>query len=155
MCKQQTIKMTHFYISYLILCRKNIGIRCFGVKGQQLVISRYVALQVDETLSRLETEYELQDKITAAYQKLTRDTSVSKSVRRSREQCYRKAHGKVSCIFESLWWLPITSALCVLSFILACICCFIICHFLFWVNRSRSLMMLICSILNIVLVFCL
>ena len=47
-------------------------------------------------MSNLETEYELQDKITAAYQKLTRDTSVSKSIRRSRDECYRKAYSKVS-----------------------------------------------------------
>ena len=51
---------------------------------------------MEAALSRLETEYELQDKITAAYQKLTRDTSVTKSIRRSRDQCYRKAHTKVS-----------------------------------------------------------
>ena len=50
---------------------------------------------MEEKLSQLETEYDLQDKITAAYQKLTRDTSVSKSIRRSREQCYRKAYVKV------------------------------------------------------------
>jgi len=53
---------------------------------------------MEETLSRLEMEYELQDKITAAYQKLTRDTSVSKSIRRSRDECYRKAFHKVSCV---------------------------------------------------------
>ena len=52
--------------------------------------------QMGETLSRLETEYELQDKITSAYQKLTRDMSVTKSIRRSREQCYRNACSKVS-----------------------------------------------------------
>jgi len=46
-------------------------------------------------LSQLETECDLQDKITAAYQKLTCDTSVSKSIRRSRDQCYRKACSKV------------------------------------------------------------
>jgi len=51
---------------------------------------------MEDALSRLEMEYELQDKITAAYQKLTSDTSVSKSVRRSRDECYRKAYHKVS-----------------------------------------------------------
>jgi len=50
---------------------------------------------MEETLSQLETEYDLQDKITAAYQKLARDASISKSIRRSREQCYRKAYSKV------------------------------------------------------------
>jgi len=50
---------------------------------------------MEEKLSQLETEYDLQGKITDAYQKLTRDTSVSKSVRRSREQCYHKAYNKV------------------------------------------------------------
>jgi len=50
---------------------------------------------MEEKLSQLETEYDLQGKIMAAYQKLTRDTNVSKSIRRSREQCYHKAHNKV------------------------------------------------------------
>ena len=51
--------------------------------------------QMEEKLSRLETEYDLQDKITAAYRKLTHDTSLSRSIRRSRDQCYRKAYNKV------------------------------------------------------------
>jgi len=51
--------------------------------------------QMEEKLSRLETEYDLQDKITAAYRKLTHDASLSWSIRRSRDQCYRKAYNKV------------------------------------------------------------
>jgi len=61
-----------------------------------------VDIQIEDALSRLETEYELQDKITAAYRKLTRDTAVSKSIRRSRDQCYRKAYNKVGATFKSL-----------------------------------------------------
>ena len=58
---------------------------------------------MEERLSQLETEFDLQDKITAAYQKLTRDTSISKSIRRSREQCYHKAYSKVSKLTVDLY----------------------------------------------------
>lgn len=54
-----------------------------------------VDMQKETNLTNLETEFELQDKITAAYHKLSRDTAVTRSIRRDRQHCYRKAYNKV------------------------------------------------------------
>jgi len=61
----------------------------------------YCPLQFDSTLSKMEAEFELQSKITAAYLKLSKDSAVSKSIRRDRQHCYRKAYSKV-CMLEGV-----------------------------------------------------
>lgn len=50
-------------------------------------------------LTKLELEFELQDKIVKAAQKLAQDTAVAKNVRKQRRQSYHKALQKVG----SLW----------------------------------------------------
>jgi hypothetical protein len=56
----------------------------------------------DGMLAKLEIEFELQDKITAACHKLTKDTTVAKNIRRKRQQCYRKAYNKLKEIERML-----------------------------------------------------
>ena len=53
------------------------------------------AVQEEDMISKLELDYELQNKITAASLKLTKDPTVAKSVRKRRKQSYHKSSQKV------------------------------------------------------------
>ncbi|XP_054922107.2 uncharacterized protein [Dermacentor andersoni] len=56
----------------------------------------------EETLSSLELEYELQNKITSAALRLASDMSADRSLRRQRKLCYQQAHEKLKQVEEKL-----------------------------------------------------
>lgn len=51
--------------------------------------------QAEDTMSKLELEYELQKQITQAADRLSQDKSVSKYVRKQRRQSFHRAEKKV------------------------------------------------------------
>ncbi|XP_077487000.1 uncharacterized protein LOC144098323 isoform X5 [Amblyomma americanum] len=56
----------------------------------------------EETMSSLELEYELQNKITSAALRLANDMSADRSLRRQRKLCYQQAHEKLKQVEQKL-----------------------------------------------------